>query len=78
VGTQFCAYAPQRTSAKIRRHMVRLGGLAYAAVAPQAFINVGYTTAANIALMLETQTPAWELRDLELYELPLRSEDGLA
>jgi len=35
VGMQFCAYAAQRTSAKIRRHMVRLGGLTYAAVAPR-------------------------------------------
>lgn len=78
VGARFCAYAAQQTSAKIRRQMVRLGGLTYTAVAPRSIGNVGKVTKENVSLMLEKPSAAWELRDMEFYELPLRSEDGAA
>jgi hypothetical protein len=78
IGGRFCAFAATKTAAKIRRRMVRLGGLTYARVAPRAIINAGHTTQANVSFMLDEVMPAGELRDLELYELPLRSEAGVA
>ena len=78
VGARFCAYTAQRTSAKIHREMVRLGGLTYAAVALRSFGNVQQMTEKNVDMMLEEHIPAYELLDMELYELPLRSEEGAA
>ena len=78
IGSRFCHYVATRSSAKIRRAMVRLGGLTYARVAPRAIVNAGQTTQENLSFMLNSMAPARELRDLDLYELPLRSEDGAA
>jgi hypothetical protein len=78
IGGRFCVFAAKKTAAKIRRRMLRLGGLTFARVAPRAIYNAGHTTQANVSFMLDAVGPAGELRDLELYELPLRSEAGVA
>jgi len=80
-GSRFCAYAAQRTAAKIRRRMLRLGGLTYTAVSTvpdRVFDNTRKTIRADVSFILDEVMPAGELRDLELYELPLRSEAGVA
>lgn len=78
VGSRFCAYAAHQTTAKIRHQALRLGALTFVAVAGQGLANARLTTAADVHRLLDEHAPAWLLRDLELYELPLRSEDGLA
>lgn len=78
IGDLFCAYAAQRTTAKIRHQMIRLGGLTYTFVAERGHENTAIATKRNVDHILHNHIPPGQLRDLELYELPLRSEDGRA
>jgi len=76
IGARFCAYAAQYTTAKIRRRMMRLGGLTYAPLSWRTIRNTRDVTRDNLAFMVDGPIAVRELRDLELYELPLRSEAG--
>jgi hypothetical protein len=81
VGRRFCNYAARRTAAKIRHRMMRLGGLTYIAVSAKeegVLVNTLVTTREDIQFIHSETIPPGELRDLELYELPLRSETGVA
>ena len=77
IGARFCAYAAQYTTAKIRRRMMRLGGLTYAPLSWRTIRNTRDVTRENLAFMLDGPISVRELRDMELYELPLRSEAGV-
>lgn len=77
VGSWFCTYASAHTTAKICYQMLRLGALTFVLVAQGAIGNVHQTKTADVARLLDPATPAWQLLNLELYELSLRSEAGL-
>ena len=56
--------------------MMRLGGLTYAPLSWRTIHNTRDVTRENLAFMVDGPIAVRELRDLELYELPLRSEAG--
>ena len=75
IGSLFLDYAERHTSATFRHHMLRIGGLTFAAIAPKALDNTGRVTGSNVEQLLGS-SHARRTRSLELYELPLRDEDG--
>jgi len=76
IGELFIQYVLSRAGAMIRHRMIRFGGLSFVTVAPRAGINTHNATEANLEAAL-AYAESRRIYDLELAELPLRSEAGL-